>query len=261
MVLHDVLSQRAEVGRAAVDVDVQAVGTAADDVGVGAEGVKDALGHLPGAAVGAVEADAEALVRARGEGDQIADVAVASGGVVDRAADGVALGVGELLVGVEIGLDPVEDGLLHLLAVAVDELDAVVVEGVVAGGDHDAAVEVVGARDERHARGRGDVQQIGVGARGGETGAQRVLEHVARAAGVLADDDLGLVVPSVVPADVAADAEGVVDGQSDVGLAAEAVRPKVFTHVFYLLCQSLAAAASSRITVTSGGICRYAAGM
>ena len=220
-----------QMGGAAVHVDVQAVGPVADHIGIGAQGVKHALGHHPGAAVGAVQADPVALIGAGGQADQVADVAVAAGGVVHGLADVGIGGVGQLLVGVQIGLDAGQHRLLHLLPLGVDELDAVVVIGVVAGGDHDAAVKIVRAGDVGDAGGAGDVQQVRVRAGGGEPGAEGAFKHVAGAAGILADDHHGLVGLAVVPAQVPPDAESMIDGQALVGLSAETVGPEVFTHV------------------------------
>ena len=60
-----------------------------------------------------------------------------------------------------------------------------------AGGNHDAAVKVVHPGDVGHGGRGGDVEHVGVRAGGHQAGYQGVLEHVAGAAGVLADDDAG----------------------------------------------------------------------
>lgn len=129
--------------RAAVPVDVRAVGFIADDIRVRAERVEDVLRHHPRAAVGAVQTNLHALVRVRGQADEIADVAVAAGGIVLRAADVRARGKRDLQIAVEIVLDLVNDALLHLFTGAVEQLDAVVRKGIVARADHDAAVKIV----------------------------------------------------------------------------------------------------------------------
>ena len=224
------LSELFKVGGAAVYVDVQSVGSVADNVGIRAERVKHALRHLPCAAVRAVKTDLFALVGARRQRDEVADVAVSAGGVVDGAAYFVTLSVGQRLIGVEICLNTVKQALLHFFAVAVYELYAVVVVGVVACGDHDAAVEVIRPCDVGHARRAGDVQEIGVRAGGGKTRAERRLKHIAGAAGVLADNYLCLMLPAVVPAEVTADFESMVNRQIDIGLSAKAVGSEIFAH-------------------------------
>ena len=101
--------------------------------------------------------------------------------------------------------------------------------GVVAGGDHDAAVKVVRPGDVGHAGGAGHMQQVSVRSGSGEAGAECRLIHIAGAPGVLADDHLGLVILAIVPAQVAADLEGMVHGQVLIGFPAEAVSSEIFT--------------------------------
>ena len=233
------------MGGTRVLIDVVAVRVGVDDVGLGAQGVKDAFCNVPGGTVGAVQAHLHALEGVHAQADEIADVAVSSGNVVDGAADLVALGQGQLLpfpaeglqIAVQIRLHQTDDAFVHLLAEVVDELDAVVVVGVVAGGDHDAAVEALGTDNEGHAGGGGNVEQIGVCAGGNQTAHQAVLEHVARPAGILADDDSGGAVGAgaalqlgVVPAEKTTDLEGVVSGKIAVGFSTEAVGSKIFAH-------------------------------
>ena len=229
---HELL-QVLDVGGAAVHVDVGAVGIVVDHVGLGAQRVEDALGDLPGRAVGHVQAHPHVLEGVAGHGDQVADVAVAARHIVHGAADVRAGGHGDLQPIVDVVLH-LDDGIfIHLLTVAVEQLDAVVVERVVAGGDHDAAVEVVHAGDVGHGRRGGDVHDVGVRAGGHQARAQRVLKHVGGPAGVLADDHGGLLAlaRAVVPAQEAADLDGVLEVQRLVGLAAEAVGAEILAHI------------------------------
>ena len=167
-VVQNEFPQTLDVGGAGVGIDVVAVGVSVDDVGLRAQGIEDALGDVPGSAVGAVETHLLALEGILTHADQVADVAVTAGDVVDGAADLLPLGQGQLRpflaedrqLAVEIGLDEGDDTLVHLLAEGVDELDAVVGVGVVGGGDHDAAVEILGPGHEGDGGGGGDVQQV-----------------------------------------------------------------------------------------------------
>ena len=86
----------------------------------------------------------------------------------------------------------------HFLAVAVDQLDAVVVVGVVAGRDHDSAVEIIHASNISHRRGGRDMEQVSVCAGSRQTSHQAVLKHVRAATSVLADDDTGGLVVAAV---------------------------------------------------------------
>ena len=230
MVGLDVCLELLDVGGAAALIDVDAVGFIIDDMRLGPQSLKDILGDHPSAAVGAVQGHLHVLVGVGGQADEVADVAVPAGGVVDDPADVCAGGIGQVFLAVEIGLDLVNDLLLHLFAVAVDELDAVVMEGVVAGRDHDAAVKLVHLGDVRHAGRGGDVHQAGVRTGGRDAGSQGALKHIAGPAGVFSDHDLALVVPAVVPAQEAAHLKRVVHGEGHVGLAAKTVRTKIFRH-------------------------------
>ena len=94
---------------------------------------------------------------------------------------------------VDIILHQQQDFLGHLLAVAVDQFDAVIVVRIVAGRDHDAAVKVIYASDVRHRRSGSNVQQIGICARSSQTSNQTVLKHVRAAASVFANDNASRV--------------------------------------------------------------------
>ena len=98
----------------------------------------------------------------------MADVAVATLHVVDGAADGVAGGQRHLALAVDVVLDELKDVLVHLEALTVDQLDAVVGVGIVGGGDHDAAVKRAVDDLEGDARSGDDVEHVGVGAGGNQ---------------------------------------------------------------------------------------------
>ena len=107
-----------------------------------------------------------------------------------------------------------------------------------AGGDHDAAVEPLRPGHVGDGRRGGDVEQVSVRAGGHQPGGQRVLKHIAAAAGILADDHAdGTFVPgaalrfAAVPAQEAAHLIGVVRRQRYVGLPAEAVCSEISAHV------------------------------
>ena len=141
-----------DMGRAAVDIDIYAVGVVVYNISISAESVKHAFCHHPGRAVGTVETDLFALIGTGGKGYEITDIAVSARGIVHGAAYLLAGRIGQavpLARGglVDILLYAVKNIVAHFLASSVDELYSVVVIGIVACGDHDAAVEIIGARD------------------------------------------------------------------------------------------------------------------
>ena len=138
---------------------------------------------------------------------------------------------------VDVVLYQQQDFLGHFLAIAVDQFDAVIVVGIMAGRNHDATVEVVHAGDVGHTGRSSDVQQIGVCAGSSQTSNQAILEHIGAAASVLTDDDAGRLVVAVtlaqgvvVPAEEAANLVGVVGSQINTSFTTEAISPKIFSH-------------------------------
>jgi hypothetical protein len=114
---------------------------------------------------------------------------VAAFGVVEahRLADarlrprGQGLGIDDTL------LDFALDVIGQLEPVRTEELDAVVLKGIVRGADHDPGIGAHAGGDEGDGRRRQRADQHDVGAGGDDARLERTLEHVAGQAGVLAD--------------------------------------------------------------------------
>ena len=136
-------AQGGKVGRAAAFVDVRPVGIGADRGHLGPER-RERLGRDPRVgAVCAVDHDSAAAEIGAETLDHVLEIAV--GGDVDAVDRAAAR-----LWSVEQRLDLVLRAVGELVAVGVEELDAVVLGRVVRGRDHDAEIE----REERHGRGR-----------------------------------------------------------------------------------------------------------
>ena len=183
-------AQRVRRGRAAFLVDVEAVRLDADRDHLGAE-LPQRLGrHLVGGAVGAVDDHAQAFER------QVARQACAwrircSGRARRRCAwRGRARGswpsclVRSASISASISM---LDLVGELVAVRPEQLDAVVVERIVRGRDHDAEIGAHRARQHGDRRRRHRAEQQHVHADRGEAGDQRGLDHVAGQPRVLAD--------------------------------------------------------------------------
>ena len=113
-----------------------------------------------------------------------------------------------------------------------------------AGGDHDATVEVVHAGDVGHGRSGSDVQQVGICTESGQTSDQTILEHIRAAAGVLTNDDTGRLVVAValtqgvvVPAQKTTNLVGVVGSQSNSSFSTEAIGSKILSQYSFFLIQ------------------------
>ena len=228
------------MGRAAVPVDVQAVRLVPDDKDLGSQRFKNHLGNGPGSAVGAVQSHPFAPEGVHGQRDQIGDVAMAAGIVVIGGANVIPGGHRDVrTLTVQKSLYLINGLLIHLLTLGVDELDAVVVIGVVAGGDHNAAVKAVHLGDIGHAGGGSDPHEIYIRSGGSDAGSKGEFQHIAGAAGVLADDDAGTLtvhgLPVIIPAQEKTYLVGVICCQCDVGLAPETVCSEILAHVSTLL--------------------------
>ncbi len=86
------------------------------------------------------------------------------------------------------------DGVGELVAVGPEELDAVVLIGVVGGRDDDAEIGPERARQHGHGRRRLRPQQDHIHPHGDEACRQRRLQHIAGEPRILADDDTVAVI-------------------------------------------------------------------
>ena len=155
---------------AGIVVDIQTVGLCVDDVGVRTQSIKHALCNVPAGAVRAVQTDLDTLEGVDAQGNQVAHVTVAARHIVHGAANVFPMSKRQLRpvfvehveLSVNVILDQQQCLFRHLLAVAVDEFDAVIVVRVVTGGNHDAAVEIIHTGDVSHRRCGGDMEQVSI---------------------------------------------------------------------------------------------------
>ncbi len=186
MRLHRRLGRR-NMGRADAVVDVQPVRLDPERDHLGPELPQHLRRGAVGGAMGAVDHHPEPVepqaLREGGLG--VFDIAAAA--VVDAPgpADQLRLGQRDLARHdrLDLGLGLVGE----LEAVRAEELDAVVRGRIVAGRDHDAEIGPHRPGEITDRRGRHRPEQQDVHAGRGQPGGQRVLEHVAREARVLAD--------------------------------------------------------------------------
>ena len=191
--------------RAGIVVDVQAIRLVVDYIGICAQCVKDRLCNIPRATVSAVQTNLDTLERIDAQRDQVAHIAVATCHIVHSAANMLTMRKGQfrpvfveyMELAVNVVLHEQQSLFRHLFTVAVDQLDAVVVVGVVAGRDHDAAVEVIHTGDVGYGRGCGDMEQISICTGRRQTSHQTIFKHIRATACILADNDTGRLIISV----------------------------------------------------------------
>ena len=245
VVFDDELLQAPDVRRTRIAVDVQPVRFGVDDQRRRPQRVENRLGDVPAGTVGAVQRNPPPAEGVQPQRNQVADIAVAPGHIVHRAANLLLMREGNFVprlpeafqMPVQVGFDKGNRVLIHLFALPVDELDAVVVVRVMAGGNHDAAVKAIEPRDERDGRGRRDMEKVRIRAGRGQPADERILEHIAGTAGILADDDaragvvaIAALALAVVPAEKASHPVGMVSGQLLVRFSAESVRSEILAH-------------------------------
>ena len=116
----------------------------------------------------------------------------------------------------------------QLVAVRAEQLDAVVVERIVRGRDHHAEVGAHRAHQHRDAGRRDRAGEQHVHADRGEARRQRVLDHVAGKARVLADQHAVPVLAGLIDEpDRLPDLQGEIGRDHAIGAAANAVRSEV----------------------------------
>ena len=138
---------------------------------------------------------------------------------------------------VDVILHQQQNLLRHLLTIAVDQLDAVIVVGIMAGRDHNATVKVIHTGNVGHGRSGSDVQQVGICAEGGQASDQTVFEHIRAAAGILANDDAGRFVVAVtftehiiILAQKTTNLVGMICSQCYSSFTTESIGSKILSH-------------------------------
>ena len=189
------------MGRTCIVVDVQTVGLVVDNIGICAESIEHRLGDVPRATVSAVQSNLDALERVDAQRDQIAHITVTAGDVIHSTANMLTMSkwqfrpvlIEHMEFAVNVILHQQQSLLRHFFAVAVDQLNTVVIVWIVAGRDHDATVEIIHTSDVSYGRSRGDMEQISICTRSGQASDQAVLKHIGTAASILADNDTSRV--------------------------------------------------------------------
>ena len=214
-----------------IDVDAGRLDAQCDHFG--AQFPQDAGRGLVGRAVGAIDDDFQPVQpQASGEG-VLHRLDVASARVVQTvgAAQVARRRQAVHLVAVHEGLDRAFGVVRQLEAVRAEQLDAVVLEGVVRGRDHDAEISPKRPRQVGYGRRRQRTDQDDIHANRDETGGQRRLQEIPRQAGILADHHgMAVVTADELAARRHAKAQGRLRGHRvQICLAAHAVGSKIFS--------------------------------
>ena len=192
------------MGRAAVCVDVQAIGLIVYHKGLSAQSVKYILCNGRSASVGTVQCHLPVFKGTCCNRDQISDIAVSSGCKIHSTSNHIPLCKRKLLhLPVQIALNLRNHCFFQLLSLFIDDLNAVVIIRIVTGRNHDAAVKALCAHHIGNAWSRCYMKEKYVCSGSCKTGYQRVFKHIAASAGIFSDDNpaaLSRIFLSVVPA-------------------------------------------------------------
>ena len=148
-------------------------------MGLGAQSVKNRASNTRSCTVSAIQANLQALQTKAAACNKARDVAVAALHVINRAANGVTGCQRYVKLAVNIGLYLFKDVLVHLVALFVDQLDAVIGKRIVRCGNHDTAVKATVNYLVAYARGRNNVQHVCVSAGSNQARDKRRLKHIA----------------------------------------------------------------------------------
>ena len=180
------------MGGAAALVDVHTIGIPVDEIRAGPKTAEELRRGSGCGTVGTVHQYAESgkIALHRG-GHKVNVVPLQLAHAVVAAADlppGAELHRG---VGKDLLLDPGLHCIRELVALAAEDLDAVMLIGVVAGGEDDAGVSFLLPGQVRHRRGGDGAHRLHVAAHGADTRHQSGLQHVGGDAGILSDEEHG----------------------------------------------------------------------
>ena len=145
---------------------------------------------------------------------------------LQQPAERLSLFHGQGLVGEHQRFNLLLQIVAELKALRREDLDAVILVGIVGSRNHHARICMVEHREIRHGR-RGQYTKMHrIGAAGTETGDQRTLQHIRGNAGVLAQDNCRRTAFGAAKADGGGltDAVGQITSQRFVGNATNTVR-------------------------------------
>ena len=199
------LGQGAQMGGAAIDVDVGAVIVVVDHGDFRTQTTQRLCARERRRAVARIERNVEPVEvdsLARHRFDRMVDIHLAC--VLDFKSDANLVAHGHfgflarlfrtrnLALNAALGnefLDFIFDRVRKLEAIRVEELDAVVLRRIMRCGNHDAAIGMQFANQQRHGRRRNNSRKQRIAARTRNAGNHRRLEHVAAFARIFAHDN------------------------------------------------------------------------
>ena len=138
---------------------------------------------------------------------------------------------------IQIILHQSDDLLFHFLTLAIDQLDPVIIIGIMAGRDHNTTVKAIGTGNISHRRRCCHVEKISIRSGRHQSANQRILKHIAGTSGILADHDPGCSRLSgppaqfiIIPSQKTPDLKCMIRRQRNTRFSTEAICTKIFSH-------------------------------
>lgn len=149
-ILHHKLLQTLNVGRTCIVVDIQTIRLIVNYIGICTKCIKNLFCNVPARAVRTVQTDLDTFEGVDIQRNQITHISITTGHIVYRAADMLTMCkrqlqpilVKHMELSIDIILHQQQCFFRHLLTVAVDQLDAVVIVRIMTGRN---AVKVIPA--------------------------------------------------------------------------------------------------------------------
>ena len=243
--LHYKLLETLDMGGTGIVIDIGTIRLSIDHISLRSQRIKNRLCDIPCTSVGTVQSNPHSLKGIYSQGDQISYVTVPACRIIHRPADLTALCKRNLMpflseqlkTVIQIILHQSDDLLLHLLTLAVDQLDPVIIIRIMAGRDHDTAVKAIGTGNISHRRRCCHVEKISIRSGRHQSANQRILKHIAGTSGILADHDPGRSrLPRssaqfiIIPSQKTSDLKCMIRRQRNTRFSTEAICTKIFSH-------------------------------
>ena len=183
------------MSRTCMVIDIRSVRLCIDDIGLCSQCIKHALCDHPGTSVCTVQSHTHIFIRIGCQWDQISHIAVSSCCIINGASDFFAdckryichLFPEQIQFAINVILNIGDRLLIHLLAVSIDQLDAIIIERIVAGRNHNTAVKILGSCHIRNRWCSRYMKQICICPGCCQTSYQRIFKHVAGTSGIFSD--------------------------------------------------------------------------
>ena len=149
------------MGGTAVFVDIGSVRLVVNDIGLRTQCIENALRNSGCTSVGTVKSDSHGLERSGRQGNKITDITVSSCCKIYSSSDVLSGSKWNLLgPAIDVILNLLLNLCFQFVATAIDDLNSIVIERIVAGGNHNTAVEALGTYYIGYARRGGYMQKV-----------------------------------------------------------------------------------------------------